>query len=84
MTPYQLRAARALLGWSRLHLALRSATSEHIVTTYEKAGRVAGQYRQAEQSNPIAAIRATLEAAGIEFASGRTPGARLRKSAGDE
>ena len=79
MTPYQLKAARALLGWSRLHLALRSATSECIVTTYEKTGRVAGQYRQPEPSDPIAAIRATLEAAGVEFTSGRTPKARIRK-----
>ena len=78
MTPYQLRAARALLGWSRLHLALRSATSEHIVTTYEKTGQVAGQYGQAED-DPIAAIHAALEVAGVEFTSGRTPGVRLRK-----
>ena len=79
MTPYQLKAARALLGWSRLHLALRSATSEHIVTTYEKTGQVAGQYSQTEEDDPIAAIRAALEAAGVEFTSGRTPGVRLRK-----
>ena len=79
MTPYQLKAARALLGWSRLRLAIRSATSDHIVTTYEKTGQVAGQYDQANRGNPIAAIRATLEAAGIEFTTGRTPGARVRK-----
>ncbi len=79
MTPDQLRTARALLGWSRLHLALRSATSEHIVTTYEKTGRVAAQYGQADEGDPIAAIRATLEAAGVEFTNARTPGARMRK-----
>ncbi len=79
MTPYQLKAARAVLGWSRLHLALRSATSEHIVTTYEKTGRVAAQYGQADQGDPIAAIRATLEASGVEFFNARTPGARMRR-----
>jgi len=79
VTPYQLKAARALLGWSRLRLALRSATSDHIVTTYEKTGRVAGLHDRARQGDPIAAIRATLEAAGVEFFNARTPGARIRK-----
>ncbi len=79
MTPYQLKAARALLGWSRLYLALRSATSEHIVTTYEKTGRVAGLHDRTKQDDPIAAIRATLEAAGIEFIDGRVSRARLRQ-----
>ena len=79
MTPYQLKAARSLLGWSRLYLALRSATSEHIVTTYEKTGRVAGQYGKADEGDPIAAIRVTLEAAGVEFFNARAPGARIRK-----
>ena len=79
MTPYQLKAARALLGWSRLRLALRSATSDHIVTTYEKTGRVAGLHDRTKEGDPIAAIRATLEAAGVEFFNARMPGARIRK-----
>jgi len=79
VTPYQLKAARAVLGWSRLHLALRSATSEHIVTTYEKTGRVARLHDRTKQDDPIAAIRATLEASGVEFFNARTPGARMRK-----
>jgi len=79
VTPYQLKAARALLGWSRLRLALRSATSDHIVTTYEKTGRVAGLHDRTKKDDPIAAIRATLEAAGVEFFNARTPGARIRK-----
>lgn len=74
ITPYQIKAARALLGWSRLQLGLRSNTSEHIVTTYEKAGRVAGQYGQTEKGDPIAAIRATLEAAGVKFTNGKASG----------
>ena len=76
MTPYQLKAARALLGWSRLYLALRSATSEHMVTRLERRGRIAGPDGQMEQSDPAAAIRATLEAAGVEFTSGRAAGLR--------
>ena len=81
MTPYQIKAARALLGWTRLQLALRSNTSEHIVTTYEKAGRVARQYGQIDHADSIAAIRATLEAAGVEFTNGRVLGVRLWKLA---
>jgi hypothetical protein len=80
ITPYQLKAARALLGWSKMYLALRSDTSEHIVTTYEKTGRVAGQYGQAEQSDPIAAIRATLKAAGVEFTNGEALGGVAAKA----
>ena len=79
MTPYQLKAARALLGWCRRRLALRSATSEHIVTTYEQTGRTAGLHDQTDQGNFIAVIRATLEAARIEFTDGRTLGVRMRK-----
>ena len=80
MTPYQLKAARALLGWSRLQLALCGATSEQMVTTYERTGQVAGLHDQTDQGDSIAAIRATLEVAGIEFTNEWVPGARLRKS----
>ncbi len=34
MTPYQLRAARASLGWSQMQLGLRSNTSEHVVRKF--------------------------------------------------
>ena len=74
------RTARALLGWSRLRLALRSATSDHIVTTYEKTGRVAAQYGQADEGDPIAAIRATLEAADVEFTNGKASGGAAAKT----
>ena len=76
MTPYQLKAARALLGWSRLHLVLRSGTSKHMVATLERKGRIAGPDGQMEQGDPTAAIQATLEAAGVEFTSGRAAGLR--------
>jgi hypothetical protein len=49
-----------------------------------KTGRVASQndISRTELSNPVAAIRATLEAAGIEFiAEGDgSPGVRMRKA----
>lgn len=62
-----------------MHLAIHSATLEHIVATYEKTGQVAGLPDQMDQGDPIAAIRATLEAAGVEFITARTPRVRLRK-----
>jgi len=42
-------------------------------------GRLAAQYGQADEGDPIAAIRTTPEAAGVEFTNARTPGARMRK-----
>ena len=79
MTPDQVRAARNLLGWSRTQLGVRSNTSIHVVQTFERTGQAAKLYGRTEQVDTIAAIRATLEAAGIEFTNGEVPGTRLRK-----
>lgn len=75
MTPDQVRAARALLGWSRTKLGARSGTSIHVVRTFEETGRVAKLNGRAEQGEPLAAIRAALEAVGVEFNDG--DGARV-------
>jgi len=40
MTPDQLKAARALLGWSFDRVAARSGTSAQLVRTFEKTGRI--------------------------------------------
>ena len=80
MTPSQVKAARKLLGWSRVQLGVRSDTSVHVVQTFERTGHVAKRHgRRAEQVDTVAAIRATLEVAGVEFTDGQVPGARLRK-----
>jgi hypothetical protein len=87
VTPGQVQVARKLLGWSRTQLGVRSGTSIHVVQTFERTGQVAKLHgRRAEQVDTVAAIRATLEAAGIEFTNrrvsgvrGRTPSVRLRK-----
>jgi len=79
MTPYQVKAARSLLGWTRRQLALRSALSEHMVTTLEERQRVAEPDGQTEQSDAAASVRAALEAAGIEFTDGLVSRARMRK-----
>ncbi len=82
MTPDQAKAARKLLGWSVPRLSALSDTSLYAVRTFEQTGRVVplnGKGR-AKPSDPVAAIRATLEAAGVEFTNGQVPGVRLRKS----
>lgn len=82
MTPYQVKAARSLLGWTRRQLALRSAMPEHMVTILEGGRRIAEPDGQTEQSDAAASVRAALEAAGIEFTNRDAPGVRLRKPAG--
>jgi len=86
MMPDQVKAARALLGWSLDRLAARSGTSVPMVTAFEQTGRVVfsnGRSR-ALPVDAVAAVRTALEAAGIEFTNGDAPVVRLRKPAGTE
>ena len=80
VTPAQLKAARELLGWNHKKLAGRSGTSARLIETYERSGRVTATYGRVSPADPLAAIRATLEAAGVEFTTGDAPGVRLRMS----
>jgi len=82
MTPDQLKAARALLGWSFDRVAARSGTSAQLVRTFEKTGRIVSMNIPGRPVpiDAVAAIRDTLEAAGVEFTSGDEPGVKLRKS----
>lgn len=74
ITPSQCRMARAALQWSLKVLAKRSRVNHVTINRFE-TGQAA--------SNPstLAAIRAALETAGIEFIAenGGGPGVRLRK-----
>ncbi len=79
MTPTQVKAARGLLQWGINKLAARSRTTYHLVRTYERSGRVAVTYFRMSLDDPLAAIRAALEEAGIEFIDGDTPWVRLRQ-----
>jgi transcriptional regulator with XRE-family HTH domain len=70
----QLRAARALLGWSQSDLAARAGLSRPTV-------------KRAETENDLpvsdeakAKMQAALEAAGVEFTNGDAPGVRLHRS----
>lgn len=60
ISPQQSRAARGLLNWSQSYLAAQSNLSESTVRDFEKDRRVPGP-------NNLAAIRAALEAGGVQF-----------------
>ena len=74
MTPPQCRAARALLGWSQPKLADAAELGLSTIVDLERE-------RRAVSERAIAAIRAALEDAGVEFIdpNGGGPGVRLTK-----
>jgi transcriptional regulator with XRE-family HTH domain len=79
VTTRQIKAARALLGWSQADLAKRSRVSEPTVARLESVeGELGGR------EGTIVKIRTAIESAGIEFIqeNGGGPGVRLRKSRG--
>jgi predicted transcriptional regulator len=72
----QIKAARALLGWSQGDLAERSGISEPTIARLESLeGQLGGRRDTANK------IRKAIESAGIEFIdeNGGGPGVRLRK-----
>lgn len=71
MQPAQIRAARGLLDWSQSRLAEAAGVSLSTVKDFE-AGR-----RQPVPNN-LTAIRAALEAAGVEFIPEDGGGAGVR------
>ena len=75
MTGNQLKAARALIGWSQAQVAEAAGLS---VPTVKRAE---GQAALSASTEAIAAIRSALEAAGVEFIAddGEGVGVRLRK-----
>jgi hypothetical protein len=75
VTPDQCREARRLLGWTQLGLADVAGIHKQVVGAFERIGRVAQSKSGADHHT---AIRAALEAAGVEFTNGNSPGVRLR------
>ena len=76
VTTRQVKAARALLGWSQADLAVHSGISEPTVARLESTdGEFGG--REVTAKN----IRHAIEAAGVEFIeeNGGGPGVRLKK-----
>ncbi len=73
MTPVQLKMARAALGWGVRDLAEKAGVTANTVSRIENGS-------DAKQST-MAALRAAMEAAGVEFIpeNGGGPGVRLKK-----
>ena len=73
MTPAVCRAARALVDWSMEDLAEHAGVGPSTVRNFEKG-------RSVPIANNLAAMRAALEKAGVDFieANGAGPGVRLR------
>jgi hypothetical protein len=62
ITGAQVRAARALLGWTARSLAKKAIVPEHSLEWIEGDGKITGKDRA-----DLDAIRAVLESGGIEF-----------------
>jgi transcriptional regulator with XRE-family HTH domain len=79
MNGRQIRAARALIGWSAQDLANASSVGVATIRRAELKDRETGM-----TAPNIAAIRAALEVAGVLIIdeNGEGPGVRLRKNAG--
>jgi len=73
ITPRQIRAARALLGWSQQQLADKAIVSLNAVTRMEK-GKVDSRL------STVSAVEKALTKAGVEFlpAGERGEGVRMR------
>ncbi|NPD68915.1 helix-turn-helix transcriptional regulator [Lichenicola cladoniae] len=71
ITPSQLRAARAFVDWSQDQLASASGVPKRTVVRFERG-------EGSPQQRTITAIRAALEAAGVEFTNGVAPGVSLK------
>jgi len=77
VTTRQIKAARALLGWSQSDLAKRSGVSEPTIARLESVdGELRGREETAEK------IRVAIEEAGLVFLeeNGGGPGVRIRKA----
>ncbi|ATR19456.1 transcriptional regulator (plasmid) [Roseomonas sp. FDAARGOS_362] len=74
ITPAQCRAARALLNWSQDQLETAAKVARKTIADFEREVR-------RPYARTLEALRAALEAAGVEFIpeNGGGAGVRLRK-----
>ena len=74
LTPAQVKAARALLKWSRDVLAGHVGVSDYTILQFENNGRL-------PRILDLEAVREAFEVAGVEFTNGDNRGVKLRKVA---
>ena len=72
IAPAQVRAARALLGWSQSDLSKRSKVALRTVRRMEGFDGAVGA-----RTDTLAKVVAILEKAGVEFLNNDKPGVRL-------
>jgi transcriptional regulator with XRE-family HTH domain len=70
----QVRAARALLGWSQRELSKKSKVAFGTIQRMESFDGPIGS-----RTETLAKVVAVFEKAGIEFLNSESPGLRLRK-----
>lgn len=71
ITPAQCRAARAMLRWGQDELATKAGVARATVLEFENE-------RREPYAGTLLLLRQALEAAGIEFTNGNTPGLKLK------
>ena len=72
-SPSQLKAARELLGWSKIKLALQSGVGSFVIDKFERGERTL-------HPGSLDSLCGALEAAGVELIEGDPPSVRLRKA----
>jgi DNA-binding XRE family transcriptional regulator len=75
----QLRAARALLAWSREMVAAASGVSLATIKRIEPGGGTLSTTVETLEK-----LKTALEAAGVEFTNGDQPGVRMRNQGRNE
>jgi hypothetical protein len=74
ITGRQVRAARGFLAWDRRDLAQKAVVTAYALERIETDGKISGT----AMTKALSAIKAALEAEGIEFTDeGSVPGVRL-------
>ena len=75
--PAQIRAARALLGWSQTELEDKSRVAKKTIADFERGARQPFE-------RTLIDLCAALTEAGVEFTNSGEPGVRLRAPLDDE
>jgi transcriptional regulator with XRE-family HTH domain len=70
ITGEQVKAARKLLGWSQMTLALEAGVEQSTITKFERG-------KPRAEGRTVSAIQRALESAGVEFIDDE-PGVRLK------